>query len=127
MFEVYCLDTYFDRVDEKTVRSFYDQFQNYDKLEQETYEKLDIQLHRMFVDISHNKILTDTYERLNAMFSLGYFLRTEKIDVANEEHLRILEAVQKNDRKTAVEELKLHLDRVREEVTDYYHDTKEEK
>ena len=55
------------------VRNFLKEFGRYDQLGPEVLENLDFEMHKMFVYASHNHILIDTYERLSAMFSLGYF------------------------------------------------------
>lgn len=127
MFEVYCLSTYFAQIDEERARQLYDKFKYYDELTPDALSKLDSELHRMFVEISNNSILMDTYEKLSAMFSLGYFVGYENTDIANQEHLAILEAVLKKDKVTAVDELKKHLERVHNEITTLYDNRKTEK
>lgn len=124
MFEVYCLSTYFTQINEERARQLYDKFECYDELTPDALSKLDSELHRMFVEISNNSILMDTYEKLSAMFSLGYFVGYENTDIANQEHLAILEAVLKKDKVTAVDELEKHLERVHDEITTLYNNRK---
>lgn len=122
MFEIYCLDTFFDQLDISQVRNFLKEFGRYDQLGPEVLENLDFEMHKMFVYASHNHILIDTYERLSAMFSLGYFVCKENIHVANKEHMDILEAILIKNKAGALKCLEAHLNRVCEEVIQLYNE-----
>lgn len=117
MFELYCLQNYFDKIDREKAKHLFDFMSEMSMDEDDIVQKADEAFHWMIVDASQNAFIRRQYIELNCMFNLGMGIYSAGTpDVANVEHVTILEAILAGDKDGAYKYLCQHLDRVREEI-----------
>ena len=117
MFELYCMENYFDNINRSEAKQIYDRVEKSPLDNESAQQTIDTRLHRMIVFASGNSFILKHYDELSCMFSLGMGLFSGgNHDVAREEHLAILDAISNNDRDRAFRSLKEHLDRVGREI-----------
>ncbi|RHV90942.1 GntR family transcriptional regulator [Lachnospiraceae bacterium OF09-33XD] len=116
MFEMYCLDNFFDSLDLEKLHELYQRIQqntgdHFDNLQ---YQKDDAALHSSFVKASKNPYLLDHYNQIKDLFSLCIIYDDNMEDnyLSRAEHLRLLEYIFARKKSIALLELKNHLDRV---------------
>ena len=116
MFELYCLDRYFDKINKQEALHL---AQRVEKLESSQYKAMriiDDNLHSMIIDASQNPFLTKQYSDMQSLFRLCIYTEEDDADSAKEEHLCLLDAICQGDRRRALRELERHLDRVAREI-----------
>lgn len=116
MFETYCLENFFEQLDlellrELSVRIDENTGARFDLMR---YQKDDAALHAHFVQASRNEFFINQYNQMKDLFSLS--LIYDSYDMVNnnlsrEDHLRILDCIFRTDRRGAIAELYLHLNR----------------
>lgn len=120
MFELYCMENYFDNIDLDELRKLYDSIQqntgeHFDNL---LYQKNDTELHSIFIKASGNPYLINQYNNVSYLFSLCiiYDDDTEHDAISRTEHLKIMDNIFAHKKDAALLELKNHLDRVDETI-----------
>ena len=117
MFELYCIDKYFDNINKSEARQIMDRLSTLPLDNSNAIQLLDTRLHRMIVGASNNEFIMKNYDSLNCFFSLSRGpLSAEVPDVEKEEHLAILDAICSDDPDRAYRALVEHLDRVGQEL-----------
>jgi DNA-binding GntR family transcriptional regulator len=104
-----------DRVEE--LRRMVD-FEDWSRIYQD-YVHLDHQLHRLIVEIAGNKRLIDIWEQINLhvhMARIRYGSAENELDVAQQEHESILEALEDRDAATLEQAMFRHLERAKQSV-----------
>ena len=120
MYEVHCLDEYFDFLDFGRIKEIHEIFKAKNKISLLEYRKMDVELHNLFVSASHNEFLIKQYDRVKDLFWLFMFIdknmKDNTRDISEKEHIHILEAILANKKEEAIQILKIHLDRVSNEA-----------
>ena len=116
MYEVYCLNKYFSRIDKTNIRNLYNHFADTEYDDLSKMIPLDQELHKTMVTISENSFLIKQYEDMNCLFSLGNYTGNAYAEVAKKEHMDILHYILEESKVKAVEALVYHLNRVEEEI-----------
>lgn len=119
MFELHCLKNHIASIDKARVAEIIDRLSG-PVLKQEL-NNLDDEMHQLIVLSSNNQFIINEYTKLSALFTMCVYSETkETLNAAKEEHCHILEAILRNDTKTAMKLLETHLLRTREEVARLY-------
>ena len=82
MYEVYCLNKYFSRIDKTNIRNLYNHFADTEYDDLSKMIPLDQELHKTMVTISENSFLIKQYEDMNCLFSLGNYTGNAYAEVA---------------------------------------------
>ena len=116
MFELYCLENFFDSLDLNRLRHLNQSMEenfagNFDEVR---YQKDDILLHESFVLASHNDFIITQYSQVKDLISLFVIYDSDNMEnnyLSRAEHLRLLDYIFSKKKEAAVLELKTHLDR----------------
>lgn len=116
MFETYCLENFFENLDVEKLQALYASIdgntgERFDILR---YQKDDAALHACIVQASGNEFFINQYNQMKDLFSLSLIYDSYDMhnnDLSREDHLRILDCIFRKDRRAAIAELYLHLDR----------------
>ncbi len=116
MFELYCMETYFDSLDLDRLHRLYDSIEenfagHFDEVR---YQKDDIALHESFVLASHNEFIITQYSQIKDLISLFVIYDSDNMahnHLSRAEHLRLLNYIFDKKKNAAILELKNHLDR----------------
>jgi len=116
MFEMYCLEHYFDSLDLEKLHALYDSIRDNigDHFNNLTYQKDDAILHSSFVLASHNEFILTQYNQVKDLFSLCIIYDSDNMEhnyLSRTEHMRMLDYIFKKKKDAALLELKNHLDR----------------
>lgn len=119
MFELHCMESYMENIDQQVVRGILDQLE--DQISTAELDELDQKVHFMIIQSSGNPFLMEEYNHLWDLFSLGlYEGKEEDVQKAKEEHIGILNAVLAGDENEASRQLKMHLERARNEIEVFF-------
>ena len=119
MFELYCLQNFFSQLNKTETKRILHHLDNVSFDDSKKVHALDVRLHTMFVEASHNDFLLTQYENFSDLFSLSMGLfSTEKPEIAKVEHVAILNAICEGNREEACACLLQHLDRVGAELVE---------
>jgi DNA-binding GntR family transcriptional regulator len=120
MFELYCIQNYFDSINRQEAKQILEQLKETSPDNEKALQTLDMKLHRIIVAASDNTFLMKQYDHLHCLFSLGIGpFSAETPEVAKEEHMSILDAICSNDYDRAYRGLLEHLDRVGREIIEH--------
>lgn len=79
------------------------------------FDQADEEIHEMIIENSSNEFLKDFTERIHNLIALTRHLN-ERIEEANKEHLKLIDAILDRDLQRAKDKLKKHLDNVEVEI-----------
>lgn len=124
MFEVYCLDRFFDNLDLGELRALKKSIMENqgEHFSESVYLKDEFGVHSSIVFASKNEFLIQQYCQLNDLFSLGIRYDNKKPDLVRltiEEHLRLLDCILNGEKEAALIELKNHLERAVSMIHDF--------
>lgn len=125
LFETYALNCSFKLIPETKVNRLYEKSLQLKDSEipqkkiREKFDEIDEELHWMFIEFADNHLLKDFTNRINNLVRLTRHLN-ERIEEANEEHIRLIEALQSGDKDRALKFLNLHLIKVEQEILSDY-------
>lgn len=122
MFELYGLDTHFEKLDIQQAKTLYKRLSDTPAGNQKEMGAIDSILHRLFIYVTENDFLIRQYEDMSCLFSLGMYVGPLNAENAKKEHLEILNSIIKSDKIRALKALSEHLDRVGEEIAQLYSD-----
>lgn len=107
MYELYCLDNYFQNIDKETVAKLRKEFV---KSNQKYFDKIDIKLHKAIVSASENNYLIKRYNDLVKNFiSLFSFTTYKRFEDSKKEHIQLIDAILDDNLKKAKEIILKHL------------------
>lgn len=86
-------------------------------IKQEAFEGLDKEFHNQIIHASGNGRLIDIFMRTNSFVDLMRNLNT-RVETAIEEHISMLQALQRKDTESATRLLEIHLDLVEEAIAE---------
>ncbi len=120
MFELYCMENYFENIDLDELRKIYDSVERNtgDAFDNLQHQKNDTELHSSFIKASRNPYLINQYNNVSYLFSLCviYDNDTKHDAISRIEHLNIMDNIFAHKKEAALLELKRHLDRVDETI-----------
>jgi len=124
MYEIYCLEEYFNNIDCRKVKKLYDYFKA-DRDEGPSvmlFNKYDAELHWAIVEASENKYLIERYKKLIDYYTLLFrYLNNQRYIESNEEHRKIIETILTNNKEVASNTLYNHLDKINIAVIKVHH------
>lgn len=113
LYELYCLEMYFDQIDRRKLRECLQRCQKKNILsEGEEFERLDDDIHSLIIQASRNAFLARSYNNIKDLIILIRRLVRSQTSKANEEHIALIEAILRKDKEEARQILKSHIDRV---------------
>ena len=71
MFELYCIQNYFDNINRREAKQIMEQFKETPPDNEKALQTLDMRLHRIILAASNNTFLIKQYDHLHCLFSLG--------------------------------------------------------
>lgn len=116
LFELYCLETYFDRIDPLEVKAFLKRCQGRTHLSRREFDQLDEGIHDLIVNASQNPLLMKSYHEVKNQIIICRHLDRDRIEVAHGEHIQLLQAIIAPDRPKAVQVLRGHIKRVADSI-----------
>ena len=120
MFELYCLEKYFENIDLDNLHRIYESIKRNtgDAFDSLLNQKNDTELHSSFIKASNNPYLINQYNNVSYLFSLCIIYDDDETHdvISRQEHLDIMENIFAHDKETALLELEKHLDRVDETI-----------
>ncbi|MGQ9622044.1 MAG: FCD domain-containing protein [Candidatus Caldatribacteriaceae bacterium] len=109
LYELYCLEEYFDRINREKLSACLKRCRKRNTFaEGEEFEQLDDHIHSLIVKASENVFLIGSYNNIKDLIVLIRHLIRGQTHRANEEHIALLEG----DRERAKGILKDHIDQV---------------
>ena len=112
LYELYCLENYFDKIDRELVENCMKRCGNGKTLSRREFDELDDQIHDLFIDVSRNRCLMKSYKEVKNQIIIFRHLDRNRIEVANQEHIKLLRAIIDSDKMKAVGVLRRHIERV---------------
>lgn len=112
LYELYCLENYFDQIDKDLLATCLNRSGNNASLSRRAFDELDNQIHEAFIHASQNRYLMKSYEEVKNQIIIFKHLDKDQIEVANQEHIQLLQAILHKDKTEAVQVLRRHIDRV---------------
>lgn len=117
LYELHCLETYFERIDRKRLRSLLERcLREWPSTKNREFDLLDDDIHDLIVHASGNSFLIESYNNIRDRIFLVRHLGGSQPRKANEEHVRLIQAILDGDKERAKEILQAHIDRVTGEV-----------
>ena len=112
LYELYCLENYFDKIDRKLLAAYLDRCGNNAELTRLAFDELDNDIHDLLIHASQNRYLEKSYHAVKNQIIIFRHLNKDRIEVANQEHMALLRAILDGDKAAAVKVLEEHIERV---------------
>lgn len=119
MFELHCLDRYFDNLDPSETAVLLEKLTSTPATQVKTLQSLDGRVHHFIVQASRNAFLIQQYDTLRCLFNMGIYYAMEYLAVARDEHADIVRAIHERKKDKALVCLARHLERVKDEIIQY--------
>lgn len=118
LYELYCLESYFERIDREKLIFLLERcmLRDWPAIKDPEFDRLDDDIHDLIVSASENVFLIESYNNIKDRIFLIRHLGGSKARQANEEHILLIQAILNNDKGKAKEILQAHIDRVTCEV-----------
>jgi len=119
LYELYCLESYFDCIDKDRLRFLLERCLSRDwpAVKNPEFDRLDDDIHDLIVSASGNTFLIESYNNIKDRIFLIRHLGESQARRANEEHVLLIQAILDGDKERAKEILQAHIDRVTGEVS----------
>ena len=112
LYELYCLDNYFDNIDPKRVARCLDRCSKLDSSSRRHFDELDEEIHDLLINASQNKCLRKSYKEVKNQIIIFRHLDKDRIPLANQEHKCLLQAILDGNKDEAIRVLRRHIKRV---------------
>jgi DNA-binding GntR family transcriptional regulator len=112
LYELYCVKNYIDNIDNKLLMSCLKSCKKQKKPSRQEFDDLDEKIHDLFINASNNICLMRNYKAIKNQIIIFRHLDKDQIEVANQEHIKILQAILDGEKAAAVLGLQQHIDRV---------------
>lgn len=115
LYELYCLDKYFDQIDRQKLQECLRRCQEFNSLSEknnDSFEEIDDCIHNIIVRASGNAFLMKGYNNIKDFIILIRRLVRSSTPKANEEHIALIESILEGNKERAKHILESHLDRV---------------
>lgn len=116
MFETYCLKKHFNNIDKSKIRNIYVKTQTQESNQREIFDKIDADLHYQFIKSSNNNFLINEYNKIYDQIVLFKHLDEKRIELANNEHCRLIESILNDHKEQAAKNLELHIENVKNSI-----------
>lgn len=112
LYELYCLENYFDEIDRELLADCLNRCGDGKTLSRRAFDELDDQIHDLFINASQNRCLMKSYKEVKNQIIIFRHLDKDRIEIANQEHVKLLRAIIDSDKREAVDVLRRHIERV---------------
>jgi DNA-binding GntR family transcriptional regulator len=118
LYELYCLDKYFDRIDRKKLSDYLNRsLERIDiSYKDREFDELDENIHDLIVKASNNSWLINGYNSIRNYIIVLKHLDIGRVQMAQKEHISLIEAILDGDKEKAKKTLEEHIQRVTEEL-----------
>jgi len=122
IYELYCLDKYFDKIDREKLKIFLEKSLDEKNITQKTkeFDELDENIHDLLIKASGNFYLINSYNNIkNQIIILRHLIRDE-VSLAREEHILLIKAILEGNKERAKEILENHINRVTNAIIELF-------
>ncbi len=122
IYELYCLDKYFDKIDRNKLKVLLERSIKEENLTQKTkeFDEIDENIHDLIVKSSGNAYLVDSYNNIKNQVVILRHLAKDEVKLARDEHIDLINAILNNEREEAKRILEHHINRVTEAIMKLY-------
>jgi DNA-binding GntR family transcriptional regulator len=116
LYELYCLENYFERIDRKLLTGCLIRCRMQKSPSREKFDKLDEQIHDIFIHASENERLMKSYREVKNQIIIFRHLDKDRIELANQEHIEFLQQILDGKKPEALLGLRRHIERVADAI-----------
>lgn len=113
MFELYCLDQHFDKINKDELRNLYQDIKLIDQDDRIKFDQLDSEFHELLINSSNNDLIIKNYNQIKDLIVLFKHIDKERIKLATQEHCQLIESILSGEKEKAIEQLKVHINNVK--------------
>ncbi len=119
MFELYCIDNHFSRIDKDKISALLKKIQETEKFSRTEFNRLDIEFHDEIINASNNSYLLERFGRIRELVMFFRHLDIDGIKKANQYHISIMEAILAGNKEKTREILSDHIDNATKSILQY--------
>ncbi|MBC7189900.1 GntR family transcriptional regulator, partial [Candidatus Aerophobetes bacterium] len=111
LYELYCLEEYFDKIDREKIAKYLEKTlkrKNVTSKDRE-FDEIDEGIHGLIIKASGNNYLINTYNSIRNYFFILKHLDLAHVQVAQEEHISLMQAILNKEKEKAKDILKKHI------------------
>jgi len=112
IYEVYCLEQYFDKINKDKLKLLYNDIKAIDEYNRKEFDRLDTEFHELLINTSSNNLLIRNYNQIKDLIVLFKHMDKERIKLANQEHCDLIKSILDGEKEEAIEKLKIHISNV---------------
>jgi len=122
IYELYCLDKYFDKIDRDKLKIFLEKSLDEKDITQKTkeFDELDENIHDLLIKASGNFYLINSYNNIKNQIIILRHLIKDEVSLAREEHILLIKAILERNKEKAKEILENHINRVTNAIIELY-------
>jgi len=122
IYELYCLDKYFDKIDRDKLKIFLEKSLDEKDITQKTkeFDELDENIHDLLIKASGNFYLISSYNNIKNQIIILRHLIKDEVGLAREEHIFLIKAILERNKEKAKEILENHINRVTNAIIELY-------
>jgi DNA-binding GntR family transcriptional regulator len=122
IYELYCLDKYFDKIDRDKLKIFLEKSLDEKNITQKTkeFDELDENIHDLLIKASGNFYLISSYNNIKNQIIILRHLIKDEVGLAREEHIFLIKAILERNKEKAKEILENHINRVTNAIIELY-------
>jgi len=122
IYELYCLDKYFDKIDRDKLKIFLEKSLDEKNITQKTkeFDELDENIHDLLIKASGNFYLISSYNNIKNQIIILRHLIKDEVGLAREEHIFLIKAILERNKEKAKEILENHINRVTNAIIELF-------
>jgi DNA-binding GntR family transcriptional regulator len=122
IYELYCLDKYFDKIDREKLKIFLEKSLDEKNITQKTkeFDELDENIHDLLIKASGNFYLINSYNNIKNQIIILRHLIKDEVSLAREEHILLIKAILEGNKERAKEILENHINRVTNSIIELF-------
>jgi len=122
IYELYCLDKYFDKIDREKLKIFLEKSLDEKNITQKTkeFDELDENIHDLLIKASGNFYLINSYNNIKNQIIILRHLIKDEVSLAREEHILLIKAILEGNKERAKEILENHINRVTNAIVELF-------
>jgi len=122
IYELYCLDKYFDKIDREKLKIFLEKSIDEKNITQKTkeFDELDENIHDLLIKASGNFYLINSYNNIKNQIIILRHLIKDEVSLAREEHILLIKAILEGNKERAKEILENHINRVTNSIIELF-------
>jgi DNA-binding GntR family transcriptional regulator len=122
IYELYCLDKYFDKIDREKLKIFLEKSLDEKNITQKTkeFDELDENIHDLLIKASGNFYLINSYNNIKNQIIILRHLIKDEVSLAREEHILLIKAILEGNKERAKEILENHINRVTNAIIELF-------